>query len=180
MSVKPNIEPGSGDPEGEFPFPPSDYVLHLLTIISLYRDSTLDAGLRPLGLNVGRYRAMIVLERFGACTMTEVSNFTGVDRTTLTRVADQLVSAGWAERMSEAKDRRQVLLRLTDAGREVLEAAVKIIVGVNSASLRDVPEDVQRITARALMQVVDNVAPNQRSRNGIIHFSRGGLGQDGA
>jgi len=180
MSVEQKTGHTSADPDGEFPFAPSDYVLHLLTIISLFRDSTLDSRLRPLGLNVGRYRAMTVLDRFGACTMTEVSSFTGVDRTTLTRVADQLVAAGWAERMSEAKDRRQVLLRLTDPGRKVLTEAIKVIIDVNAALLENVPDEDRRITARALMRVVDNVAPNKRSRDGIIHFSREGLDQDKA
>lgn len=180
MSVEQKAEQKSRDPNGEFPFTPADYVLHLLTIISLFRDSTLDSRLRPMGLNVGRYRTMTVLDRFGACTMTDVSSFTGVDRTTLTRVADQLVGAGWAERMSEAKDRRQVLLRLTDEGRQVLADAVKVIVEVNATLLEGVPEEDQRLTARALMRVVDNVAPNRRSRDGIIHFSRETLGQDKA
>lgn len=180
MSVEGKTEQTSGDPSEEFPFAPPDYVLHLMTIISLYRDTTLDSGLRPLGLNVGRYRTMTVLDRFGACTMTEVSSFTGVDRTTLTRVADQLVAAGWAERMSEAKDRRQVLLRLTDPGRAKLAEAIKVIREVNAALLENVPDEDQRATARVLMRVVDNVAPNRRSRNGIIHFSREALGQDKA
>jgi len=180
MSVEQQTKRTVRDPGGEFPFAPSDYVLHLLTVIALYRDSTLDSRLRPLGLNVGRYRAMTVLDRFGACTMTEVSSFTGVDRTTLTRVADQLVAAGWAERMSEAKDRRQVLLRLTDPGRTVLAQAIEVIIEVNSLLMENIAEDDQRIAARALMRVVDNVAPNKRSRDGIIHFSREGLDQDKA
>ena len=178
MSAEHEIDSGSYDSEGEFPFATGDYLLHLLAIIALFRDSNLDAGLRPLGLNVSRYRAMAVLNRFGACTMSEVAKFTGVDRTTLTRVADQLVAAGWAERMSEAKDRRQVLLRLTEAGRVVLVEAVKVIIDVNTALMENVSEQDQRVAARALMQVVDNVAPNKRARDGIIHFSREGLEQE--
>ncbi len=180
MNVEQQTRQTSSDPGKEFPFAPSDYVLHLLTVISLYRDSTLDSRLRPLGLNVGRYRAMAVLNRFGACTMTEVSSFTGVDRTTLTRVADQLVASGWAERMSEAKDRRQVLLCLTGPGREILDEAIKVIIEVNASLLENVAEEDQRLAARTLMRMVDNVAPNKRSRDGIIHFSREGLDQDKA
>jgi len=91
-----------------------------------------------------------------------------------------LVAAGWAERMSEAKDRRQVLLRLTDPGRTVLAQAIEVIIEVNSLLMENIAEDDQRIAARALMRVVDNVAPNKRSRDGIIHFSREGLDQDKA
>jgi DNA-binding MarR family transcriptional regulator len=176
MSAEPPTDPSSTDSEGEFAFASGDYLLHLLAIIALFRDSTLDARLRPLGLNVSRYRAMAVLNRFGACTMTEVAKFTGVDRTTLTRVADQLVAAGWAERLSEAKDRRQVLLQFTTSGREVFVEAVAILVDVNVRLLEGVPEDARRATAKVLMQVVENLAPSRLVRNGIINFSRDGRG----
>ena len=176
MSAEPSTDPSSTDSEGEFPFATGDYLLHLLAIIALFRDSALDARLRPLGLNVSRYRAMAVLNRFGACTMTEVAKFTGVDRTTLTRVADQLVAAGWAERLSDAKDRRQVLLQFTEKGREVFAAAVKILLDVNAHLVAGVPEEARRGAAKVLMQVVENLAPSPLVRNGIIHFSREGLG----
>jgi DNA-binding MarR family transcriptional regulator len=176
MSAEQEIDSGSYDSEGEFPFATGDYLLHLLAIIALFRDSNLDAGLRPLGLNVSRYRAMAVLNRFGACTMSEVAKFTGVDRTTLTRVADQLVAAGWAERLSEAKDRRQVLLQFTDAGRVVFAEAVKVLLAVNAQLVEGVPENARRATAKVLMQIVENLAPSRLARNGIINFSREGLG----
>ena len=176
MTADSSTDRASQDPGHEFPFATGDYLLHLLAIIALFRDSALDARLRPLGLNVSRYRAMAVLNRFGACTMTEVAKFTGVDRTTLTRVADQLVAAGWAERLSEAKDRRQVLLQFTDAGRAVFEKAVVILLEVNAKLVEGVPEESRRATARVLMQVVENLAPSPLERNGIIHFSREGLG----
>jgi len=101
-----------------------------------------------------------------------------VDRTTLTRVADQLVAAGWAERLSEAKDRRQVLLQFTAAGREVFAKAVAILVDVNAHLVDGVPEETRRATAKVLMQVVENMAPSRLVRNGIINFSREGL-EDG-
>jgi len=179
MSAEHEIDSITFDPKGEFPFSTRDYLLHLLTIIAQFRDSTLDSRLRPLGLNVSRYRTMAVLSRFGACTMTEVASFTGMDRTTLTRVADQLVASGWAERLSEAKDRRQVLLQFTETGREVYMEAVKILLEVNAQLVEGLPESTRRDTARVLMRIVDNVAPNPMARNGIIHFSREGLDAGG-
>src|SRR5437868_5476304 len=116
----------SVDPTDEFPFAVDDYVLHLLAAIHQFRDSKLDAALREFGLNVGRYRMLGVLNRFGSSTMTELANFTAMQRTTLTRIADHLVAQGWVERRGEARDRRQVLLELTDAGRETYRKALGI------------------------------------------------------
>ena len=51
-----------------------------------------------VGLNVSR--VLGVLERFGASTMTEVANFTAMQRTTLTRIADH-TAAGLIARNGE-------------------------------------------------------------------------------
>ena len=168
----------SVDPREEFPFAVDDYVLHLLAAIHQFRDSTLDNALRGLGLNVGRYRVLGVLNRFGACTMTELSHFTAIDRTTLTRIADHLVAARWAERRGEARDRRQVLLELTDAGRETYHRALALVFELNGRLLESVPEEEARGAARVLIRVVENLAPNRAARDSIIYFSREALGAE--
>jgi DNA-binding MarR family transcriptional regulator len=167
--------PSSIDPEGEFPFAAPDYVLHLLAAIHQFRDSALDARLKILGLNVGRYRVLGVLNRFGACTMTELSHFTAIDRTTLTRIADQLVSQGQVERKTTAKDRRQVLLELTKPGRAVYLKALGLVFELNRRILDGIPDSAHRATARTLKLVVENLAPDAVARDSIIHFSREAL-----
>jgi MarR family transcriptional regulator for hemolysin len=168
----PPAQPASIDPADEFPFAVDDYLLHLIVAIYQFRDSRLDGALRTLDLNVSRYRVLGVLERFGDSTMTELANFTAMQRTTLTRIADQLVAAGLVERAAEARDRRHVVLHLTEKGHETHGRAMKVVLNLNQRLLSDVPENERRSAARVLMQVVDNLAPNQLSRDGIIHFSR--------
>jgi DNA-binding MarR family transcriptional regulator len=171
----PNV--ASLDPADEFPFAVDDYLLHLVVAISQFRDSRLDGALRGLGLNVSRYRVLGVLERFGASSMTELSSFTAMQRTTLTRIADQLVGAGLVER-GESRDRRQVILLLTDQGRETHGRALELVRALNEKVLNQAPEAERRTAARVLMQVVESLAPSRLARDGIIHFSRDGL--DGA
>jgi len=173
-------EHASTDPQDEFPFAVDDYLLHLIVAIYQFRDSRLDSVLRTLDLNVSRYRVLGVLERFGASTMTELANFTAMQRTTLTRIADQLVAAGLVERSAEARDRRHVVLHLTNKGHETHGLAMKVVLTLNQRLLIDVPEAQRRSAARVLMQVVENLAPNQLARDGIIHFSRKGLGAEPA
>ena len=172
MTVRRKTRSTSVDPEGEFPFAASDYVLHLLAAIHQFRDSALDTRLKILGLNVGRYRVLGVLNRFGACTMTELSHFTAIDRTTLTRIADQLVGAEQVERRTTTRDRRQVLLDLTPPGRDVYLEALGVVFEFNRRILDGIPEDAHRAAARTLKQVVENLAPDPIARDSIIHFSR--------
>ena len=160
------------DPTGEFPFAADDYLLHLLAAIHQFRDSALDNALRPLDLNVGRYRVMGVLNRFGDCTMNEIAAFSAVERTTLTRISDQLVAAAHVERKENPKDRRHVVLALTDSGKQAYEAALIVVLNFNSRLVKGVPEKASRAAARVLKTVIANVAPTPAARDSIIHFSR--------
>jgi len=168
------------DPTGEFPFAVDDYVLHLLAAIHQFRDSALDGALRPSQMNVGRYRVLGVVHQFGPCSMTELANFTAIDRTTLTRIADQLVRAAWVERKAAAKDRRQVLLELTQAGRESYLAARRVVFDLNGRLMEGLLEHERRTTARVLIRVVEKLTNDAAARDSIIFFSREGLVQDKA
>jgi len=172
MTLKPKIRRDSVDPTGEFPFSPDDYLLHLLAAIHQFRDSALDAALRPLGMNVGRYRVMGVLNRLGDCTMNEVAAFTAMERTTLTRISDQLVAAAYVDRIEDPKDRRHVLLRLTKSGKEAFEPALILVMNLNSRLVDGIPEEASRAAARVLKTVAANLAPSAAAREGVIRFSR--------
>jgi len=168
----------SSDPAGEFPFDVVDYVPHLIAAIAQFRDSELDAALRVFGLNVGRYRVLGVLARFDDCTMTELANFTAIDRTTLTRTADHLVANGLVERSADGRDRRQVRLVLTAAGREIHRKALLIVFDLNGRLLEVVPEEESRTAARVLQAIVRALAPNAAAEKSIIHYSREALRDD--
>lgn len=55
----------------------------------------------------------------------------------LTRVIDQLEEKGLIERLRRDRDRRKVELQLTDAGREVIESLVPLVVEQLNLALRD-------------------------------------------
>ncbi len=162
----------STDETGEFPFAASDYVLHLLAAIAMFRDAALDAGLKPLGLNVGRFRTLSVLVRCGPSTMSELSAFSAVDRTTLTRIADHLVGAELAQRSGAAEDRRRVLLDLTDAGRRLHHKGLAVMAKHNTAITAGASDKDLRTAAQALTTIVRNQTKNEATRASLIRFTR--------
>ncbi|MGA0602709.1 MarR family winged helix-turn-helix transcriptional regulator [Caulobacter sp. KR2-114] len=169
-SVQPRV--ASIDEAGEFPFAPTDYVLHLLAAIVLFRDAALDTELKPLGLTISRFRTLSVLIRCGACTMTELSNYSTVDRTTLTRIADHLVADGLVRRAGAAKDRRQVLLELTEEGRARHAQAFAVIADCNQRIARGVPEESLRAVTRLLTGIIRNQTDNPATLASILDFAR--------
>jgi len=149
----------AADPKGEFLFDPAIYVFHLSVAISRLRDAQLERELKPTGVNVARHRALTVIHRFGPCTMTELADYSAVDRTTLTRTVDQLVQDGHVHRGAKPEDRRQVVLTLTEAGREAAAAARDVVARHNRKILDGVPDDILRAMVHGQRQILANLAP---------------------
>jgi DNA-binding MarR family transcriptional regulator len=142
------------DPAGEFPRDLTSYVFHLFAVVSRHREARREEVLRPLGLNLSRHRALSVIASHGACTMSELADYTAVDRTTLTRTVDQLVEAALVERATPREDRRQVVLTLTDAGQRTCRRSLRAIFEVNRELLANLEEEDQRVAARVLEAVL--------------------------
>jgi len=145
------------DPAGEFPLDATAYIFHLFSVTSRHREAKIDELLRQLDLNLPRYIALGMIARFEPCSMTHLAGYSAVDRTTLTRMTDQLVRASLVERTTPPTDRRQVLLSITETGRRVLEAARKLVDGLNGALVRNLPDADQRAIARGFERIVANL-----------------------
>jgi MarR family transcriptional regulator, lower aerobic nicotinate degradation pathway regulator len=138
------------DPRGEFPRDLTSYLFHLFAVVSRHREARLETELKPIGLNLSRHRALSVISTLQPCTMSELADFSAVDRTTLTRTVDQLVDGGLVERTTPREDRRQVVLTLTDEGRTTCQRSLRAIYDVNRQILEGLAEDDQRQVARSL------------------------------
>ena len=161
-----------GDPHGEFPFPVTPYLFHLFATITRFRDARLDKALKPFGLNVTRQRAIAVIALLEPCTMSELAELSAIDRTTMTRIVDQLVARNLADRTTPSEDRRQVILTLTAQGRAVYQGALKAIGEVNRAALEGLPDDVLRAVARAQQAILANLAPDPDLARRLLHPRR--------
>jgi DNA-binding MarR family transcriptional regulator len=166
VSLAPLRPASTTDPAGEFPLDLTSYVFHLFAVVGRHREARLEAALKPVGLSLSRHRALSVIYTLEACTMSELADFSAVDRTTLTRTVDQLVDSGLVERATPREDRRQVVLTLTDQGRRTCQRALRAIYGVSRELLAGLAEDDQRVVARSLEtmlgRLVDDPAMLQR------------------
>ena len=138
------------DPTGEFPLDLTSYVFHLFAVVARHREDRLEAELKSDGLNLSRHRALSVILAIEPCTMSELADYSAVDRTTLTRTVDQLVDGGLVERATPREDRRQVVLTLTHEGRRRCKRSLRAVFRVNRDLLGGLAEPDQRTFARAL------------------------------
>ncbi len=147
----------SVDPRGEFPLDPTSYFFHLFAVVGRHRESRMDEILQPIGLNVARHRGLSAIAILAPCTMSELADFSAVDRTTMTRTVDQLVDAGLVERATPREDRRQVVLTLTDQGRATCDEALRALYRLSRRLLEGVAEDDARVVARVFETVLENL-----------------------
>ncbi len=172
-------EPFEDPTAGDFSEAPREtYLLHLLATVGTYRDREMDRLFEPLGLTIEKYRSMLAIARFPDCTMTELAQFTFIDRTTLTRMVDQLVSVGWVTRGHSVRDRRQVVMGLTPEGAAVGWKAIDLLLAANSQAAAGVPADHVEITIGVLKQVLRNLIPDAGQLERVVTMRRGAMGAD--
>ena len=85
-----------------------------------------DEAMRPAGLKSGQFSLLISLNRPEPPSMGSVAALLAMDRTTLTANLKPLERRGLLTVIVDETDRRTRRLKLTEAGRTVLEEAVPI------------------------------------------------------
>jgi DNA-binding MarR family transcriptional regulator len=81
-----------------------------------------DEELRGVGLRTTQYSLLRHLRAAGEVRQRDLGGLTSLDETTLTRNLRPLIDAGWVA-VRPGEDRREKLVRLTDAGAAKLHAA---------------------------------------------------------
>lgn len=84
-----------------------------------------DTIMEPSGLLGTQFVLMAAVGRAGAANLTRLAQAMGMDRTTLTRNLRPLERQGFIE-MDAGLDRRTHIVRLTEPGRQALEAALPL------------------------------------------------------
>jgi len=156
-------------PEGR---PLNEYAGYLMQLAARLREKALDDALSPLGLNATRFRALSIVQRLQPCTMGELSFFSTVDRTTMTRVVDQLTEQKLVERETPPDDRRKVTLKLTPSGLSLYQQGAGVVEKVNRVVYAGVDlEHLQRLT-ETLRTILSTVIEDSKTLEMLLTFSR--------
>jgi len=112
-------------------------------------------ALARVGISPKAFGALSVLAAEGPLSQQRLAERTGIDRTTMVAVIDELERAGAVERRRDAGDRRAYALHITAKGRRLLPRARAIVLEVEQAFLAPLgAEDQRRLKAalRALLE----------------------------
>lgn len=96
----------------------SDYLLpSILRIARLHRNRRATA-LAEIGLHPGQDSVLLLIQRGGPCTMTEIAHSLAVRPPTVTKIVGRLVAGGLVARQGVRGDLRKAAIDLTEAGRQ--------------------------------------------------------------
>lgn len=99
---------------------PEPSLLYLVKQVELAVRAQLDDVVRPAGLTTAQYTAMTVLERHPDMTSAHLARNSFVTAQSMADLVNALVERGLIDRHRDLKDRRRLVLALTERGRDVL------------------------------------------------------------
>ncbi len=129
-----------------------------ITRIAALLDARAEAALAGAGLTRGEFDLLCALRRAGrALRASEVSTITAASGAAITKRAESLVRAGLVGRGIPHRDRRGVLLSLTDEGRAAVDRLMPEHLAREADALADLDaEEAERLAAllsRVLLRV---------------------------
>lgn len=95
----------------------------------------MEAVLTDDGLTVDQWRVLDLLADGAGRTMSAIAAAVAVPGPTLTKVVDRLVDAAAVYRLADVRDRRRVLVFLSDDGRATHDRLAPLVRGIEAAVL---------------------------------------------
>lgn len=98
-----------------------------------------------------RYRALVALNMTGEQNVGALAELLGLHASTVTRLCDRLVAAGYIERRTSHQSRREVTVVLNERGR----ALVRAETARRRRAIRDI---VGRLDQRTQLEIIDGLS----------------------
>jgi len=100
-----------------------DFIPYVMYRITNRMNMDLQERLRPLKINVSRWRVLCALHARDGRTMGDLCIFTMMEQSSVSRVIDSMEKEGLVCRQLKEKDNRYVLVYLTEKGQKIFHQA---------------------------------------------------------
>jgi len=102
------------------------------------------------GIDIPEWRVIATLGDHEQARARDIAVSTRMHKSMVSRAVSRLMGLGWVARTANAKDRREAPLRLTEAGREIYEQLVPIVLDYQDRLLEDLSAGERRMLVRLL------------------------------
>ncbi|WP_020575163.1 MarR family winged helix-turn-helix transcriptional regulator [Actinopolymorpha alba] len=118
---------------------------------------------------VSEAHAVAELDRDGPMTQTELAGRLRLEKSSVSRLVNQLISRGWVRRGKRAGDGRLIWLELTETGSRAAGELATARAGRFAKLLRNIPTDRRAEVIDALTLLVDAAGePSDTHRSALI------------
>ena len=118
-----------------------DHLFFLFTQVVGHRDRVIGQRLQHLGITASKWRVLGTLKSCSMLMMSELAEMTTIDRTTLTRMLNQMEDDGWVLRTPDVDDKRAIMVTLTRRGQALFLKANQIVEQINDEITQDIGDD---------------------------------------
>src|SRR5690242_5974304 len=100
-----------------------------------------------------QFAALAKLYEVGPCSQNHLGRLIYLDAATIKGVVDRLHLRGFVTALNDPKDRRRRAVSLTERGREVTEAAMRVAAEITAATLMPLTPDEQHAVVKLLRKL---------------------------
>jgi len=134
-----------------------DFLPYLLNRIANRLNMALAEDLKTIGVSVPEYRVLAVLAAKDGRTVNELSVYTVIEQSTLSKLLLRMHAAGLVERRGDASDGRVVNVYMTAAGRAAFAKVLPLALDHYRAAIDGLDDEERATLVRTLHRVLDNV-----------------------
>ncbi|BBH68060.1 hypothetical protein ACTI_47450 [Actinoplanes sp. OR16] len=127
----------------------------LLSLAATQSDRRVNEELSKADARKWHFAVLATLAEFGPLSQAQLSDRTGVYRSDLVGVMNELTDRGQVERAPDPADRRRNVVSLTPAGRRQLARLERILAGVEDEILAPLSAEERQQLTRLLTAVVE-------------------------
>jgi DNA-binding MarR family transcriptional regulator len=111
---------------------------------------------RKFDLHIPEWRMLVALANHAPCSANDVARRTSMDRARISRAQQRLVDLKLITAGEDPADKRRVVLRLTDQGRDITAALVPDAVRTEQALIEVLDADERRYLQRILAKLLEH------------------------
>jgi MarR family transcriptional regulator, lower aerobic nicotinate degradation pathway regulator len=130
-----------------------DHQAGFLMRIAMQRHTSIFMSRMIAGLTQTQFAALAKLYEVGPCSQNHLGRLIYLDAATIKGVVDRLHLRGFVTALNDPNDRRRRAVALTDRGRHLTEAAVRVAADITAATLAPLTMDEQRQIAKLLRRL---------------------------
>lgn len=113
------------------------------------------------GVTIAQCHAIVEIGRAGKISLIELADLLGLDKSTMSRTINNLVTANLVTREIDAENRRYVTIQLTDDGKKVFESTEDNMYEYYGNIFTSIPKEKQEQVLDSLGILIEAVQKNK-------------------